>query len=311
MRVKFFQYDELRFYGFALSLGVKNLLRNRFRLGPKKTIGKITQPINSYTRFPEYYYMNKIIADRISSSVPRRVTRVLDIGSPKCFGLYLAYHFDIEIHLTDIDPPSVEEAEVLWNAIKTRARGKAVFSVQDVRAPNYSQEEFDVVYSMSVIEHVEGETGDSSSMREMLRVLKTGGLLLVTVPIGQTYIEQDCVGLQGAARYTGDLNRYFFQRIYTPLAAEERIIKAAPKAALRKAVTIWRKRSVVARLYRHLGTDLRGLLGCFNPLLSGVVNDSREGICPTPSDYGELHSGSDIYGDLMLAWNKDSPESES
>jgi SAM-dependent methyltransferase len=303
MPVMFFQYDELRFYGFALSLGVKNLLRNRFKLGLKKTIGKITQPINSYTRFPEYHFLGRYTEAYLKRFAPNERPKILDVGSPKCFGLYLAFHFNVEIHLTDIDEPTVEEAEVLWNGIKDRAKGKAVFWVQDVRKPNHLQD-FDVVYSMSVIEHIEGETGDSDSIREMIRVLKPGGLLLVTVPVGQRYIEQNRIGFQGAARETGDRNPYFFQRIYTPIAAEERIIEAASDATLRRAVTIWRKKGVVSKLYRHLGGDFRGLLGCFNPVLSAALNDSREGIFPAPSEYGELHSYRDLYGDLMLMWEK-------
>ena len=286
-----------------------NALRNGLRLGPKKTLGKILQPINSYTRFPEYHFIGTHVEQYVLHFDPRNRVKILDVGSPKCFGLYLAYHCDVEIHLTDIDPPSVEEAEVLWNAIKNRARGKAIFSLLDVREPKYLEGEFDVVYSMSVIEHVEGMTGDSEGIRGTLRVLKPGGLLLVTAPIGQKYMEQDRIGFQGAARNTGDRNRYFFQRIYTPLMVEERIISAAPNARLRKAVTVWRKMNMVSKLYRHLGTDLRGLLGCFNPVLSAAVNHSQEGILATPGDYGELHSASDIYGDVMLAWEKCMPTS--
>ena len=303
---KFFHRDELKFYRFGLTLGLANILRNGFRLGPKKTLGKILQPINSYTRFPEYDFCAYNVQQYQESLSPARRLRVLDVGSPKCFGLYLAYHCDVEIHLTDIDSPSVEEAEILWNAVKSRSRGKALFSLVDVRSSKYDKEEFDVVYSMSVIEHVEGQNGDSEGMREMLRVLKPGGLLLVTVPIGPRYIQQDRIGFQGAARNTGDRNRYFFQRIYTPLAVDERIISAAANARLSRAVTVWRKTNLISKFYRRLGTDLRGLLGGFNPVLSAVVNDSQEGILAAPGDYGELHLGSDIYGDLMLAWQKES-----
>jgi D-sedoheptulose 7-phosphate isomerase len=157
---------------------------------------------------------------------------------------------------------------------------------------------------MSVIEHVEGETGDSESIREMIRVLKPGAPLLVTVPVGERYVEQDRLGFEGAARETGNGSRYFFQRIYTPATAERRIFKAAANATLQRAVTISRKTGVLAKLYRHLGTDMRGALGCLNPVLSAALNDSQEGAFPAPSNYGDLHSERDIYGDLMLAWQK-------
>lgn len=305
MPFNIFRYDELRYYRFGLALGVSNIFRNGFQLGPKKTLGKVLQPVNSYTRFPEYHFLGRFIEAHLKRFAPNEKPKILDVGSPKCFGLYLAFHFNVEIHLTDIDEPTLEEAELLWNGVKHRAKGKAVFSVQDVLKPIYPQD-FDIVYSMSVIEHIEGGTGDSESIREMIRALKPGGLLLVTVPVGQRYIEQDRIGFQGAARETGDRSRYFFQRIYTPIAAEERIIEAASEATLRRAVTIWRKTGVVSKLYRHLGTDIRGALGCLNPVLSAALNDSREGIFPAPSEYGELHSYRDLYGDLMLMWEKKS-----
>lgn len=301
---KFFRFDELTYYRFGLQLGIANILRNGFRLGPKKTIGKILQPINSYTRFPEYHFVGHQIEDYVQRFAAGERPRILDVGSPKCFGLYLAFHFDVEVHLTDIDPPSVEEAELLWNAVKRRAKGKAIFSVQDARAPKYSADEFDIVYSMSVIEHIEGATGDSASLQAMLGVLKPGGLLLVTVPLGEKYTEQDRMGLEAAARVTDERTRHFFQRIYTPVAAQERIVNAVPGADLRRTVSVWRKPGILSRVYRHLGPVDRGLLGCFNPLLSATLNDSREGMLPVPGEYSDLHSATDTYGDLMLAWVK-------
>jgi len=69
--------------------------------------------------------------------------------------------------------------------------------------------------------------------------------------------------------------------------------------------TIWRNVGLISKLYRHIGTGVRGLFGCFNPLLSAALNDSHEGFSSPPSHYGDLHSKSDIYGDLVLVWEKE------
>jgi len=53
-----FPHREARYYTFGLRAGVANFLSNRFLLGARKTIGKITQPINAYSRFPEYYWFD-------------------------------------------------------------------------------------------------------------------------------------------------------------------------------------------------------------------------------------------------------------
>jgi SAM-dependent methyltransferase len=302
---KIFRFNEAEYYRFGLAMGIANIARNGLRLGFRKTLGKVLQPINSYTRFAEYHFIAHHIEQHLGRFTSTHRARILDVGSPKCLGLYLAFHFDIEIHLTDIDEPAVEESEILWKAIRGRARGKAVFSVEDARSLKHPQEAFDVIYSMSVIEHVGGEAGDSQSLQEMIRVLRPGGILLVTIPFGQRYTEQDRVGFEGAARRTGNGDRYFFQRIYTPEAVEKRIIKAVPNAVLQRAVTVWREMGVISKLYAHLGPSARGLFGFLNPVLSAALNDSQEGISLVPSTYTNLHSERDVYGDLMLLWERE------
>jgi SAM-dependent methyltransferase len=307
MRAKIFHYDEMKYYGFGLRMGAANFFRNGLRLGAKKTLGKVLQPINSYTRFPEYYFLGRGIERHFRRFASESSARVLDVGSPKCFGLYLASHCNVEIHLTDVHGPAVDEARVLWAGIARRAKGKAIFSVQDARKLEYPAEHFDAVYSMSVIEHVAGETGDSESIREMLRVLKPGGLLLVTVPFGEKYVEQGRIGFQGAAIETGCREQYFFQRVYTEDAARKRIIDAAAEADLRSLVTISRRTGLISSLYGRLGPGLRGVLGFLNPILSMALNDSGKGFLPVAGHYSDLHSPRDIYGDLILACEKPVP----
>ena len=65
------------------------------------------------------------------------------------------------------------------------------------------------------------------AMCEFIRVLKPGGLLVVSVPFGNRFVEQQRVGFAGAARRTGDQEHYFFQRIYDRGAFESRIVAPA------------------------------------------------------------------------------------
>ena len=53
------------------------------------------------------------------------------------------------------------------------------FMRMDGRALSFPDDEFDVVYSLSSIEHFGGLSGASSAMREMARVLKPDGVLVV------------------------------------------------------------------------------------------------------------------------------------
>lgn len=299
------RHNELEYYWSGLRMGFANLVRNGFALGIKKTLGKICQPINSFTRFPEYYHMADAIRGEFASRPNSHRPRILDVGSPKCFGLYLASNFKAEVHLTDISPLDVNEFEVMWNAVRRNACGQAFFSVQDARALGYGSGSFDVVYSMSVIEHVEGSEGDSESIRELMRVLKPGGLLVISVPLGTRYLEQERIGVQGAARKTGDSQLYFFQRIYDARALKERILAYAVPSNDVRLVTAWRARRTIPTIYGRFGENVRGALGFLNPWISAIVNRSALGL---KTDffcrYGGVYRDEDLYGDAIIRARK-------
>lgn len=298
---RFLEYD---YYSFGLELGLRNLFRNGFGLGLRKTVGKITQPINSYTRFPEYFYIGRSIEgylDGLRRTIPRKI---LDVGSPKCFGLYLASRLEAEVHLTDISPLNVDEYRLMWNSVRAGARGRALFSIQDARCLGFKDAEFDVVYAMSVVEHIEGDGGDTQSIREMIRLLKPGGLFLLSIPFGPQYLEQYRVGFSGAARKTGDCGKYFFQRIYSREALAERILAKAPVQVV-SIFSVWRRNNVIRRFYGRLGENVRGAIGFANPLLSSLLNQACEGFYDSfETSYTFISSLGDNYGDLVIVGQK-------
>lgn len=303
MTAYFFRHNEPRYFGFGLKLGVTNLFRNGFSLGLKRTVGLVTQPINSHWRYAEYDCIGDAVAGAVERCRSSPTLRILDVGSPKCFGLFLAYHFGVQAHLTDIDEPTVQEAEQLWTGVKRKARGQAHFSLQDARSLGYPDSFFDVVFAMSVVEHIEGDEGDSQAVREMMRVLKPGGTLAVSVPFGETYEEQEIMGFQGAARKTNDSTRYFFQRIYSPAAVEVRLLRTVPGLILKRAASVGRRGRLAWLLHGRLGLA-PGLFGFLYPVLSTLSNSVREGLAAPPGRYASLNTARDIYGDAILVWNK-------
>jgi ubiquinone/menaquinone biosynthesis C-methylase UbiE len=299
-----FPHRELRYYFFGLRAGMANLFVNGLRLGAKKTAGKILQPVNSYTRFPEYYWFDRAITAHLAATPPASRAAVLDVGSPKLLGLYLGVKTTAEITLTDISELNIDEYTVMWKALQKRAKGKADFSLQDARQLRFADSSFDVVYSMSVLEHIEGQGGDSAALSELLRVLKPGGLLVLSVPFGATYIEQKRVGFSGAARKTGDQKAYFFQRVYDRPSFEQRIVGRLAGVQDVKITTVQRTLPWISRAFGALGENARGLLGAFNPLLSAIGNRSVEGVQPFATNYREFHTAKDVYGDLVLTARK-------
>jgi len=298
--MSFFHHSELTYYFFGLRAGLTNLFSNGLRLGAKKTAGKILQPVNSYTRFPEYYWFDRAIASHFAALPVGTRASVLDVGSPKLLGLYLGVHTSAELTLTDISEVNIDEYKLMWQALKKRAKGTVDFVLQDARQLRFSDSSFDVVYSMSVLEHIEGENGDSAAIGELLRVLKPGGLLVLSVPFGASYVEQKRVGFSGAARKTGDKKVYFFQRIYDPAAFQQRIVRRLAGVRDVRVTTAQRTRPWISRTLGAFGENVRGFFGAMNPLFSVLGNRSVEGVQPFDTRYGEFHSAKDVYGDLIL-----------
>src|SRR5260370_29279640 len=236
-----FPYDEFRYYSFGLRAGTRNLFANGFSLGAAKTIGKITQPINIYTRFPEYYLFETAIRDYLRDIPGAGPVKILDVGSPKVLGLYLGFRTRAEVHLTDLSELNLDEYRIMWRSLARRAKGTAVFDLQDARSLKCADGEFDIVYSMSVIEHIDGDEGDTRAVQEMLRVLKPGGLLVLSVPFGSRYTQQQIIGIVASSWKTRDSRPYFFQRIYDQAAFESRILAPAGQLANVALTTVWRK----------------------------------------------------------------------
>ncbi len=301
-----FPFHEGDYYRFGVGAGVRNLLKNGFALGLRKTIGKISQPINSYTRFPEYCYMDQAISHYVAESRRSKPLRILDVGSPKCFGLYLANKLDVEVVLTDVSPLNLDEYQLMSKRLETKAKGHVHFATQDARSLDYEDAAFDIVYSMSVIEHVEGPKGDSDAIRELVRVLRPGGMLLASIPFSSTYVEQYRCGFAAAIHRTEDEKKYFFQRIYDRQALSNRILHCLDDMSLEHLWTVWRRNTWFPKLYGHLGENVRGLLGFANPWLSAWLNLSEEGIHHDfESCYGEMHSTTDVLGDVIIEGRKD------
>jgi SAM-dependent methyltransferase len=293
-----------RFYNFGLKVGFANLWRNRFRLGVQKTLGKILQPVNSYTRFPEYEFMGKHLDERIRSRGEERL-RILDVGSPKLFGLWLASNYDVEVHLTDIDKDTLREAASLWRAIQDKAMGQVFFQKSDARTLGYNDREFDLVYSMSVIEHVAGDGADKQAILEMERVLKPGGSLLISTPLGPHYVEQQRKNLAGSARKTNDGEYYFFQRIYDSAHIRE-LVSVISDGRMGEIGTVHRRSTPWLERYQSLGEKGQALLGWLNPRFSKLWNKAGRGMSFTSctGSYNSIFSPRDLYGDVMFVWEK-------
>ena len=106
------------------------------------------------------------------------VKRILDVSSPKMLSLYLG-RAKRSITATDLNDAKIFSR---W-AMLAKVSGVTDYEVQyqDARKLAYPDNSFDLVYSISVIEHIP-DNGDTEALEEFGRVAKPGGVVIVEVP---------------------------------------------------------------------------------------------------------------------------------
>jgi len=114
-------------------------------------------------------------------------SKVLDIGSlDSIFPLFLASKGNTEVTTIDINP----RVKVLERYAKRLGINNLKVEIQDVRCLRYPSNYFDRITAISTIEHIlPSKDGDVKAMKEISRVLKPGGIAVITIPYKDKYQE--------------------------------------------------------------------------------------------------------------------------
>ncbi|MFY0607741.1 MAG: class I SAM-dependent methyltransferase [Cyclobacteriaceae bacterium] len=151
---------------------------------------------------------------------PKRDIKVLDISSPYLMSFYVIDNFQNKVDY--INPDKKDLADVI---AKSKALGidAHTFDFDAANLP-FEDQSYDVIYSISVIEHINDDK-DTDVLRELWRVLKPNGKLILTFPSRKEFEEEyrntDAYGLQ-----EGKKEKYFFQRFYDEASVANRILSA-------------------------------------------------------------------------------------
>jgi len=228
-------------------------LRDEPILGLKRLVLPV-----SYWRTREFAYVARQIR------APRG-SRVLDLGSPKDLATILARRRQLMVTAVDILPEAVELSERYSRAQSLDGDGVGLVRsiVQDGRKLAFKDHTFDAAYAVSVLEHVPDE-GDSATVRELTRVVRPGGYVILTVPYDDHYRET-YVNKPVYERKQID-GPVFYQRHYDHHTLEERLIR--PSRAELVDLEFWGEG--VFRVERLLSSNrlLDILSSPFHPLLA-------------------------------------------
>lgn len=194
----------LRMYFFALGAGIRSMARGRMRDGIKLLLA----PVGYWRFWPNGFVLREF--ERIGAK------KVLDVSSPKLPSLLLAAQG--EVWATDLDDPQLMERWKPAADLLGRRHYKAQY--EDACHLSFENGSFDLVYTISVIEHIPGH-GDTAAMAEFQRVLKAGGTLVVEVPYRRT--RQEMFASYDSKGVALEKPR-FYERYYDAESLEQRLM---------------------------------------------------------------------------------------
>jgi SAM-dependent methyltransferase len=201
-----------RLYRTSVGLGLRYLTHHGYL---REAVIRVVVPLDPsrYLELPET--MQELDA--------RPGERILDLASPKLLAVVLA-RAGAEVVSVDQLEPEIDA----WRKL-TAGEPRLALQVADGRALPFADSSFDHAYSVSVLEHIP-EPGDEQALRELARVTKPGGRVVVTLPYADTYRE-DWRDAPVYAEQGESAGRHFFQRWYDG-ARLERFAAAAPELEL-------------------------------------------------------------------------------
>lgn len=156
--------------------------------------------------------------------LPPDLVSCLDVSSPRLFALFIAETRPaVSIRMMN---PDADDAEMTRSIVARLGYSNVVVSSDAVAELADQSASYDCIWSISVVEHIAGDDGDTEAMRLMYSALRPGGRLIITVPVDRRfwleYRDQDYYGLQEGPTAPG---QHFFQRFYDEAHIRSRLVE--------------------------------------------------------------------------------------
>ena len=194
-------------------------LRGMFGLPLPRLLSLVAAPLDS-VRYFEFDFARRCVAE----SSPRDY---LDVSSPRLLPLdVVRRRRDLKAVLVNPDRADLEQTQSMIRALGLGERCTA--SDRRIAESGFPDHSFDLITSLSVIEHI---PDDAQAVAEMWRLLRPGGRMILTVPCApQPREEWADFNRFGLLEPDAD-GLFFWQRFYSPECLETRIFSAVGKPA--------------------------------------------------------------------------------
>lgn len=148
--------------------------------------------------------------------------RIVDLSSPKLLSLYLAANGWRHLTISDIDDYFIED----FRRFAALFRQEFDLQIIDARRIPLKDASLDKAFSISVFEHIP-EMGDRQAVQEVARVIKPGGVFVLTLPAFREYVEEwkTSSSYWDSHSVKSPDGKVFFQRRYDAAALAERFGK--------------------------------------------------------------------------------------
>jgi SAM-dependent methyltransferase len=212
---------------------IASVYRSMPRNSLRSIVARLLQPID-VTRYVEFPYLLRFLRQWRTEEMT-----VLDVSSP----FILAYILARKNRVVKTDINEAEGAAIVTGP-------NLSFQREDGRALSFADDTFDLVYSISVIEHI--HDGYHDALAEMVRVARPGGIIYVTFPVARQRQEEWIEGPIYSDQYCRG-RRHFFQYRFDERDVDEMLARLRGVAVLAQSV-YWERRD---GLYDHVVDRMR------------------------------------------------------
>jgi hypothetical protein len=162
-------------------------------------------------------------------NLPKSIDDCLDISSPRLFSFFVSKNI-AKTKITMLNPDS-DDVEESLNILGILDLSNIIIKNIGIAELDKMKmlEKFDAIWSISVIEHIEGSLNDSDAVRIMYQALRKKGRLILTIPVDRNFRIETSETKQYGTQPRMDDGTYYFQRIYDMESIKIRLSQAVGK----------------------------------------------------------------------------------